>query len=94
MKIKLHVGNLPFTATEDDVRELLERFGQVYSVHLVQDRKTGSSRGFAFATLEHEAAVTAMHDLDGELYGDRRLRVEEARPPQERDRPFGGGRRS
>ncbi|HEY6877930.1 MAG TPA: RNA-binding protein, partial [Polyangiales bacterium] len=87
---RLYVGNLPFSATVDDVRAAFEGVGEVSDVHLVTDRETGRARGFAFVTMgSDEAAQTAIQQLNGALLGGRPLRVNEAE-----DRPrggFGGG---
>lgn len=84
MAKKLYVGNLPFTATEDEVRALFAEHGEVQSVALINDRDTGRPRGFGF--VEMEDADAAMQALDGTDFGGRTLRVNEAR---ERER---GGR--
>ena len=90
MRNRLYVGNLSFHATAESVRELFARVGEVTDVHIVTDRMTGQSRGFAFVTMgtpaEAEAAIQAVNgtSLDG-----RALRVNEA---EERGaRPGGGG---
>jgi RNA recognition motif. (a.k.a. RRM, RBD, or RNP domain) len=84
---RLYVGNLPFSATVDDVRAAFEGVGEVNDVHLVTDRETGRARGFAFVTMgSDEAAQTAIQQLNGALLGGRPLRVNEAE-----DRPRGGG---
>lgn len=86
MSKKLYVGNLPFSTTEDELRELFARHGNVQSVRVVTDRETGRSRGFAFVEMDADAADTAMRALDGTPLGDRALRVNEAH-----DRGAGGG---
>jgi RNA recognition motif-containing protein len=84
---KLYVGNLPFSATEDELRAAFERHGGVASVNMITDRETGRSRGFAFVEMdEASAAEEAMRALDGSDMGGRSLRVNEAH-----DRPGGGG---
>ncbi|MCB9514791.1 MAG: RNA-binding protein [Candidatus Krumholzibacteriia bacterium] len=86
MSKKLYVGNLPFTATEDEVRALFEKHGTVHSVALIMDRDTGRPRGFGFVEMDnHEAAISA---LDGTEMGGRALRVNEAEERRERS---GGG---
>jgi len=85
---RLYVGNIPFTTTEEDLREMFERHGAVSSISVITDRETGRSRGFAFVELEDPgAADEAIRSLDGTDMGGRSLRVNEA---QER-RPRGGG---
>jgi RNA recognition motif-containing protein len=85
---KLYVGNLPFSATDDEVRDLFGQHGNVHSVALINDRETGRPRGFGFVEMDDDAAVAAMQALDGSDMGGRALRVNEA---QERRRGGGGG---
>lgn len=85
---KLYVGNLPFTATDDEVRDLFGQHGTVHSVALINDRETGRPRGFGFVEMDDDAAVAAMQALDGADMSGRALRVNEA---QERQRGGGGG---
>ena len=75
----IYLGNLPLTATEDDVRALFGRHGDVVSVSLITDPATGASRGFGFVEMEPEAAFRAIAALDGEDFGGCTLRVNEAR---------------
>lgn len=86
----IYVGNLPFSASVDDVRDLFARFGEVASVKFVNDRDTGRFRGFGFVEMT-TGADEAIRDLDGKEFGGRSLRVNEAkeRPP----RPGGSGPR-
>lgn len=87
MAKKLYVGNLPFSATEEELRGVFERHGAVASVNVITDRETGRARGFAFVEMEDEsAAEAAMRALDGSDMGGRSLRVNEAH-----DRRGGGG---
>ena len=85
---RLYVGNLAFHTTEDSLREAFSTVGEVTEIHLVLDRMTGSSRGFAFITMgSPEAAKAAIAQLNGHEIDGRALRVDEA---QERA-PRGGG---
>ncbi len=86
---KLYLGNLPFTATEDQVRDLLSPFGAVHSIALPTDRDTGRPRGFGFAEMDDDAAQKAIESLDGSQFGGRSLRINEAKPRE----GGGGGRR-
>lgn len=87
----IYVGNLPFTATEEEVRGLFAQHGKVDSVKLINDRETGRPRGFAFVEMGGGEAQTAIEQLNGFQMGGRPLRVNEA---QERAaRPKGGGLR-
>jgi len=90
MSKKIYVGNLPFTATESEVRELFARHGQVHSITLIEDRETGRPRGFGFVEMDDAAADAAISSLKGHAMGGRTLNINEARPRS--DGP-GGGRR-
>lgn len=86
--MKLYVGNLPFSATESEIRSLFEDYGSVVDLHIPLDRETGRPRGFAFVTLSsREFGEAAINNLDGQDMGGRSLRISEA---QERA-PRGGG---
>ena len=90
--MKLYVGNLSFETTENDLQDLFERHGQVSEVALMTDRMTGKSRGFAFITMNDKAqAESAMNATNGLELNGRTLSVSEARPREERPRPYGGG---
>ena len=82
--MRLYVGNLTWSATEEEVRTLFETVGAVESVALITDRETGRSRGFAFVEMSPEDAQNAMQELDGHDVGGRNLRVNEAQERQER----------
>lgn len=75
---KLFVGNLPFSATEQEVRELFEQFGTVESVNLVNDRHTGQPRGFGFVEMDDEGARQAVAKLNNQDFQGRALRVDQA----------------
>ena len=85
---KIYVGNLPFSATEDEITELFGQHGTVHSVALINDRETGRPRGFGFIEVDDDALQTMIQALDGQEMGGRTLRVNEA---QERPRRGGGG---
>jgi cold-inducible RNA-binding protein len=86
----IFVGNLAFSCTEEAVRGLFERYGQVNSARIMTDRETGRSRGFAFVEMENEGeADQAISALNGYTLDGRALNVNEARPKPERS--FGGG---
>ncbi len=85
---KLYVGNIPFSATEDELRSLFEQHGSVESINVITDRDTGRPRGFAFVEMDASAADAAMQALDGKDMGGRSLRVNEAN-----ERGAGGGGR-
>ena len=79
----IYVGNLPFSATEDEVRSLFEKHGKVESVKLINDRETGRPRGFGFVEMAGSDAQNAIQQTNGFNMGGRPLRVNEA---QERPR--------
>jgi cold-inducible RNA-binding protein len=85
MNTKMYVGNLPWTASEDDVRSLFASHGEVREVNLPTDRTSGRPRGFAFVTMDSaEAMQTAIRTLNGKDWMQRKLEVTEARPREER----------
>ena len=93
MSKKIYVGNLPFSATEDQVRELFEAHGTVHSVALIEDRDTGRPRGFGFVEMDDDAADAAIRALENTVLGERTLNINEARPRREGGGGGGGGRR-
>ena len=80
----IYVGNLPFSTNEIEVRELFEQHGEVHSVNLITDRYTGRLRGFGFVEMEEEDANKAIEALNDTDFGGRNLRVNEARPREDR----------
>ena len=88
---RIYVGNLPFSATEDSVRELFQQHGTVHSVSLVTDRYTGQPRGFGFVEMDDTEANTAVSATNGQEMEGRQLRVDEARPRREGGGGGGGG---
>ena len=86
----IFVGNVPFSSTEDQIRELFERFGEVVSIKMIKDFETGRSKGFGFVKMQNdEEARLAMEGLNGLLFNGKNLAVNEARPQEKR--PAGGG---
>ena len=71
----IYVGNMPFSATEDEIRNMFSPFGEVQSVKLINDRETGKPRGFGFVEMEEENAKKAIEELNGKDMGCRSLRV-------------------
>lgn len=91
MNTKMYVGNLPFSASDAEVRELFSQYGNVTDVHLPMDREMGRPRGFAFVTMGDAAGMnSAIQALNGKEWQGRSLAVNEARPREERP-SFGGG---
>ena len=87
---RIYVGNLPFSATEEEVAGLFAQYGEVVSCSLPKNRETGRPRGFGFVEMEDEDAKKAIAALDGQPLGGRALRVNEAQPREARG-GFGGG---
>lgn len=103
MEKKIYVGNISFKATEADIRELFSKSGEVESVKLITDAHTGYPKGFGFVEMAtSEDARRAIEALNGTLFMDRTLTVNEARPQQPREKRgfgsskggFGGGKGS
>ena len=92
---KLYIGNLPFSATEEQLNEWFSQVGVTPgNVNLIRDRFTGQSRGFAFVEVNNdEDADRAVNSLNGQNFGGRNLVVNEARPQAERASGGGGGGR-
>lgn len=84
MAKKIYVGNLSFEATEEQVRDLFAEFGTVDSVAMINDRDSGRFRGFCFVEMETSQANAAIKALDGKDVDGRSLRVNEAKPREER----------
>ena len=92
MAAKLYVGNLPYSATEDGLKNHFSSAGSVASVKIIIDRETGRSKGFGFVEMESEdGAQSAVSQLDGQEFEGRSLRVSEAKPQPERESRGGGG---
>jgi cold-inducible RNA-binding protein len=87
---KIYVGNLSFDATEEQVSEMLAEYGNVDSMAWITDRDSGRFRGFCFVEMEDSAANAAIKALNGTDIDGRTLRINEARPREER----GGGRQN
>ena len=88
---KLYVGNLPDSATEQDLSDKFAAFGTVKSVKLITDRDTGRSRGFGFVEMSSDSeAQKAIQELNGSSLDGREITVNEAKPQQKRS--GGGGR--
>lgn len=89
--MNIYVGNLSYQASEDELRQAFEAFGEVVSVSIIKDKLTGQSRGFAFVEMgSDDAGRAAITGMNGKDYRGRALTVNEARPREER-RPGGGG---
>jgi RNA recognition motif-containing protein len=87
---KLYVGNLPWRATEAELRDFFAAFGKVRSASIVTDRDTGRSRGFGFVEIDDADMANALNGANGRDFGGRQLRVSEARERAPRSGPAGG----
>ncbi len=85
--MNIYVGNLPYSTTEDELKNLFAQYGQVVSAIIISDRYTGRSKGFGFVEMAvQREGETAIAELDGYLFNGRNLRVNMARPRDERPR--------
>lgn len=89
--MKLYVGNLPYSVTEDDLRQMFSEFGDVGSVNIITDKFSGQSKGFGFVEMpdnsQADAAIKALNDTSQK---GRNIKVNQARPREQRP-PRGGG---
>lgn len=101
MNKKIYVGNIAFTATEDDIKGVFSKFGTVESVNIITDAHTGRSKGFGFVEMAStEDAKKAIESLNGSSFMERTLTIAEAKPQKPRERRsfegrkggYGGGR--
>ncbi|HEY9890445.1 MAG TPA: RNA-binding protein [Candidatus Sericytochromatia bacterium] len=89
--MSIYVGNLSYEVTQDELNQVFAEYGTVKRVQLPTDRETGRLRGFAFVEMGTEAEETAaIEALDGAEWMGRDLKVNKAKPREER-RPSGGG---
>ena len=83
--MQIYVGNMSYGTTESGIEELFGAFGEVGSVKLITDRETGRAKGFGFVTMNDDAAANkAIEELNGKEYDGRTLRINEAKPREER----------
>jgi RNA recognition motif-containing protein len=88
--MRIYVGNMPFSMSENDLRNLFETYGEVVSADIITDRDTGRPRGFGFVEMVDDGARKAIAELHEREVDGRALKVNEARPRENRG---GGGRR-
>ncbi len=94
MDSKLYVGNLSYDTTEDGLRAKFAEAGTVVSVEVIRDRDTGRMKGFAFVTMNNqEEAETAIRMLNGKMLDNREIKVNIARPREERPRRYSNNKR-
>ena len=92
MSMKLYVGNLSFQTTRQDLEAAFAQAGTVQSVNVIEDRDTGRSRGFAFVEMStNEEGTAAIDQFNGKELGGRALKVNEAKPRENRSGGGGGG---
>lgn len=94
MSSSIHVGNLSFNVTEDQLREAFGQYGSVTSVNIIMDRDTGRPRGFAFVEMaDGKEAAAAIKEMNLREIAGRSITVNEAKPRTDRPRTGGGGGR-
>jgi len=84
MAKSIYVGNIAFSSSEDDIRNLFSQYGEVLSVKFINDRETGRFRGFGFVEMDENAAREAVQGLNGKEVGGRALKVNEAQEREQR----------
>lgn len=82
--MNIYVGNLPFSTGSNELEELFSAYGAIDSATVINDRETGRSRGFGFVEMDDEGGRKAIEELDGKEYSGRTLKVNEARPREDR----------
>ncbi|MGE5790266.1 MAG: RNA recognition motif domain-containing protein [Syntrophaceae bacterium] len=92
--MKIYVGNMSYSVTEEDLKQAFEAFGQVASVSIIKDKMSGQSKGFGFVEMgSAEQGQAAISGMNGKELKGRKLNVNEARPRQDDGRGGGGGMR-
>lgn len=86
MTKNLYVGNIAWTTTEDDIRTAFAAYGEITSVKFIEDRETGRPRGFGFVEMDGAGADDVIANFDGKDFGGRTLKVNVAKPREERPR--------
>lgn len=86
----IFVGNLPWAATDEELKQKFSEFGNVLSARIVTDKYSGKSRGFGFVDMEDADAANAITAMSGKKWGERELTVNEAKPKS--NNGFSGGR--
>ena len=85
--MQIYVGNMNYRTTEETLEGLFSQYGEVQSVKIITDRETGRAKGFAFITMDDDAAAkTAVEELNEKEFEGRTLRINEAKPREERPR--------
>ncbi|WP_096619192.1 RNA recognition motif domain-containing protein [Candidatus Enterovibrio altilux] len=81
----IYVGNLPYRANENDIKELFAKYGEVFTVRLMKDKRTGKRRGFGFVVMAEADVSVAIGQLNNKEYGERTLKVREANYPKKEE---------
>lgn len=90
--MNIYVGNLAYSVTEDDLREAFSQFGSVQSVNVISDKFSGQSKGFGFVEMsDNSEAEAAIQGLNGTAIGGRSMKINQAKPREERPARSGGG---
>ena len=85
--MNIYIGNLPYSTSEDDLRQMFGEYGSVSSANIIKDRDTGNSKGFGFVEMDNQAeGEKAIENLNGSDISGRNIKVNEARPRSERPR--------
>lgn len=85
--MQIYVGNMSYNTTEEGIKDLFSQFGEVSSVKLISDRETGRAKGFGFVAMDDNAAAqNAIDELNGKEFDGRTLRINEARPREDKPR--------
>jgi RNA recognition motif-containing protein len=93
VKTKLYVGNLPFSLTEEDFKEMFEAYGEVKSANIIVDRYSNQSRGFGFIDMDNpDSAAKALEETNGKEVSGRELKVSFAKEDRQRRDPRNGNR--
>lgn len=94
MSKKIYIGNLPYSVTEEELREMFTKFGEVTSADLISDKYTGQSKGFGFVEMDkNKEATEAINSLNDKEIDGRKIVVNEAKPREERSNNSRGGSR-
>ena len=83
---RIYIGNMNFSTTEESIKNLFSKYGEVNLVEIIKDKYTEQSKGFGFVEMEEPAAAAAIEALDNSSFGGRTLRVNEAKPRAPRPR--------
>lgn len=90
--MRIYVGNLAYSVTDEDLREAFGEYGELASAEVIKDKFSGQSKGFGFVDMPNNSeADTAIKQLNESMLKGRKLTVNEARPRSEQQRPRGGG---